>query len=129
MEKFPKSCRLRQRGMISRLFREGKVFYMHPFKVLWCSVEPQFTTHPQVLLSVSRKNFKRAVDRNRIRRLMKEAYRKNQHWLFQNDPDQQKPVILAIVYTGNAIPEFHEVMDKIMAILKRLSGDYEKSAG
>jgi ribonuclease P protein component len=72
---FRKEERLSKEKQIQELFDKGSSFYLFPFKVLFLpQADPASPVH-QVLISVSKRNFKRAVDRNLIKRRMREAYR------------------------------------------------------
>lgn len=76
---FKKDERLRSRRTIDRLFKRGstevQTFYLFPFRVLYLTAPQATSTLPEVLFSVSKRNFKKAVDRNLIRRRCREAYR------------------------------------------------------
>ena len=71
----PKSERLYKKKDIQELFDKGSSFYLYPFRI-FVQKQSEQNIH-QVLFSVSKKNFKKAVDRNRIKRRMREAYRLN----------------------------------------------------
>jgi ribonuclease P protein component len=75
----------------------------------------------QAAFSVPKRNFKRAVDRNRIKRLMKEVYRlnKREHYLALSDNDVQ--VAMMFVFIGKEKPEMALVEEKIKVILQRFS--------
>ena len=83
----------------------------------------------QVLVSVSKRNFKNAVDRNRIKRLVREVYRKNKNILYETRNRQGKLLLLGIIFTGKTIPEYAEVEQKIILILHRLNELNGKAAG
>ena len=76
MFSFSKAERLCSRKAIDKLFAEGKSFTLFPLRILHL---PQETN--QVLISVSKRRFKRAVDRNAIKRRIREGYRLNKHIL------------------------------------------------
>lgn len=69
---------------------------------------------------MSAKNFKKAVDRNRIKRLMREAYRLQKNNLGQNLKEQDKKLAVFFIYTGNRVPEYEDVAEKIHMALNRL---------
>jgi ribonuclease P protein component len=74
---FKKEERLNKEKWIQELFEKGSSFILYPFRVVFLPhPDPQFPAH-QVLISVSARNFKKAVDRNTIKRRIREAYRLN----------------------------------------------------
>lgn len=70
---------------------------------------------PQVMFSVSKKKFKSAVKRNRIKRLMKEAYRLNKHKVADS------PYLIAFVYTSDELPQFKFIDKRVQKALNKLS--------
>lgn len=115
---FPKSERLYKKKDIQELFDKGSSFYLYPFRVI-VQKQPEPNTN-QVLFSVSKRNFKRAVDRNKIKRRMREAYRLNKA-LLPNTPNWQ----MAYIYTAKDILEFDQIRDKMIASFKRI-GEHDK---
>jgi ribonuclease P protein component len=112
---FHKEERLKKEKHIQELFGKGSSFYLFPFKVLL--IEHPDSAYPfhQVLFSVSKRNFKRAVDRNLIRRHMREAYRLQKGIL----PAQPR-LILCLIYTHKDLPIPTEIHKKLKLILERL---------
>jgi ribonuclease P protein component len=83
-------------------------------------VDTPVITHLQTGVTVSKKYFKKAVSRNRIKRLMKEAYRLQKNDL-QNELTQKNIQLECfLMYTGNELPEYNLVFEKMTNILKRL---------
>lgn len=111
---FPKSERLHSKKLIEELFNEGSYFYLYPFRVSYLFKE-DLADYPQVMFSVSKRKFKSAVKRNRIKRLMKEAYR------LKKSSVADKQVLLAFVYTSDEMPEFKFVQKRVEKALKKLS--------
>ena len=118
---FTKAERLHERKLIQQLFKEGSSFFKHPFKVIYLPVKRNDGPSARVLVSVSKRNFKKAVDRNRIKRLIREAYRLNKHLLSpEYVTPQDTSLLIGFIYTGKNLPDFQEVEQKIMLILQEL---------
>jgi len=103
---FRKEERLYKRKIIQELFEKGSSFYLHPFKVILLP-QPESSVH-QVLLSVSSRNFKRAVDRNLIKRRMREAYR------LQKSKLPEAKLALAFLYSAKEILPFQDMQQKML---------------
>src|SRR5690242_16493418 len=82
---FSKNERLSSQKEIDQLFKEGKSLNSPPLKLIWFKKEIPDSSIPyvQVMFGVPKKNFSRAVDRNRIKRLMRESYRLSKNELFE----------------------------------------------
>ena len=74
----------------------------------------------QTGFTVSSRQFKKAVDRNRIKRLMREAYRLQKNDLLLKLNTSQKQLAVFFIYVGNELPEYQILFDKTGAVLKRL---------
>ena len=117
---FTKKERLSSKKLIDQLFTEGKTFFSYPFKVFYLFKETEEEFPVQVLITVSKKNFKKAVDRNKIKRLVREGYRKNKLLLHDYLNEKNKSVLLGLVYVGETIPLSQEIEQKLILILQRL---------
>ncbi len=115
-----KEERLKSRKVIELLFKEGKSFSNFPFRVVWKYLQQENNFFLQAGFTVSPKYFKKAVDRNRIRRLMKEGYRLQKNELQQNLEHSNKRLGIFFIYVGKEIPEYPLIVEKIAAILVRL---------
>lgn len=74
----------------------------------------------QAGVSVSNRHFKRAVDRNRIKRLMRESYRLQKNSLFESLKASGKGMVVFIIYTGKEVPPYQEVYQATTTIIKKL---------
>lgn len=101
------------------LFKEGKSFSHFPFRVMYIQTENQ-PSCLQTGFTVSTRNFKKAVDRNRVKRLMRESYRLQKNNLKISLEENHKKFSVFFIYTGNELPKYEEVFDKIGSALKRL---------
>ena len=117
--RFKKQERLKSRKLIEQLFKEGKSFSSFPFRVIWLFTENR-ETPLQTGFTVSSRHFKRAVDRNRIKRLMRDAYRLQKNDLLRVLTQQPKQLAIFIIYNGNELPEYEMVFEKTGSLLKRL---------
>ncbi len=114
-----KNERLKSRKQIELLFNEGKKFSITPFRVHY--VFNELANPPlQFGVGVSNKNFKKAVDRNRIKRLVREAYRLQKNTLFQKVKEKKGQLNVFFIYNGKEIPEYKDVFVKMNKILDKL---------
>lgn len=122
---FRKDEILRKNKLIEHLFAEGNSFFIHPFKVFYL-VTPLETKYPaQILITAGKRAFKFAVNRNRVKRQIREVYRLNKHTLYEHLAGQQKQCILAIIYTSNSPIPTEDLDIKIKAIINRLIKELE----
>ena len=116
---FSKEEHLCRKKLIQELFGQGSSFGLYPLRFIWRPAEAPTSAPPQVLISVSKRTFKRAVDRNRLKRLMREAYRLNKHRLMEA-PEGHPVALLGLIYTGKEEKPFAVVEKKLISGLERL---------
>lgn len=112
--------RLKSRKLIDQVFRQGKSFVVFPYRVYYLFAD----TIPgplQAGFTVSSKNFKKAVDRNRIKRLMREGYRLQKKDLETGLIRDQKKMAVFFLYIGKELPAWEGIKEKLMVTLKKLS--------
>ena len=115
---FRKADKLKSRKTIDELFSKGNSFSNFPFKVIWLPKNKEASL--QVAVGVSSRNFKKATERNRIKRLMKEAYRLQKEKLQVQLQQQDQQLSVFILYMGKELPEYEVVFEKIGTIINRL---------
>jgi ribonuclease P protein component len=115
-----KNERLKSRKSIEQLFSEGKKIIVAPYRVLY-SVSGAANT-PSLLFTagVSAKHFKKAVDRNRIKRLTREAWRLQKNELGKRIMSTTIQLHVFFIYTGKELPEYEEVFKKAGMIIDKL---------
>ena len=111
-----KKERLSKEIWIKQLFENGSSFYFHPFKVLYLPHPDSGSTTNQVIFSVSKRQFKRAVDRNTIKRRLREAYRLNKSAL-----SQPEKWLIAYIYTAKTILPSETFQQKVLGTIQKIS--------
>ncbi len=114
----PKNERLSRKKLIKVLFEKGLSQKLYPIRLIYLPHPENSGTH-QALFSVSKKNYKRAVDRNRLKRQMREAYRLNKHIITCNQ-ELKVPFLLAYIYIGKEKLSYGQIEEKIIISLHRL---------
>lgn len=130
MEKytFKKEERLCSKRSIDDLFHNGSSFVVYPFRVVYLAYEPQERPFPaQAILSVPKKRFKRAVDRNHLKRQMRECYRQQKHALYAFLQDNALHMSLAVQYVSNEKLPFETLKAKTAQLLARLEHEIDQS--
>ncbi len=120
-QSFGKAERLNSKKLMDELFKKGSSFVLYPFRVYWMKHEQQVPSQMQILMGASKKNFARAVDRNRVKRLMRESYRKNKNTLTVTLPTNPKNLAVAFLFSDKKLPEYQFVEQKMIAALTMLS--------
>ena len=124
MYTFKKEERLCNKKLIDGLFANGSSFLCYPFRVSWQHAEFADIPFPvQVLIAVSKKRFKHAVDRNLIKRHTREAYRLNKYDLYLKLVTADKKITLSINYIGKELSAFDLVQKKMKKLFLQLEND------
>ena len=123
-----KDERLKSLKLIDQVFSEGRKFSVASYRIFFLikkipgnqlrTVAPSVTI--QFGVGVSGKNFKKAVDRNRVKRLIRESYRLQKNELQEILKQKKQLLNLFFVYTGKTLPDFNTTKEKVDVILKRL---------
>lgn len=116
-----KDERLHHQKRIDLLFQEGKSFIAYPLRVVYIAKEtkdpnsePKLCPEISILVSVSKKKFKRAVKRNRVKRLIREAYRLNKYNVNNELPASCNSIDIAFIYLKDELPQYTEIEKAII---------------
>ncbi|MFW6019254.1 MAG: ribonuclease P protein component [Bacteroidales bacterium] len=119
--------RISNKKELNLLFRLGISFFIYPFHVFVVGTKPKKQHTIKVLVSASKKKVKKASQRNHLKRLMREAYRKNKHSLSNYYSQKHDTTLLiAIIYTDEKTLSAEKVEQKIQAIIQRLLSLHDK---
>lgn len=113
-QSFKKIEKLKSQKLIEKLFSEGKSIAVYPLRLVYLKTSFEDPVKFKVGVSVSKRNFKKAVDRNRIKRLMREAYRLNKSKYFNNITNQYAFMIL---YIGKSETDFNTISKKMSTLM------------
>ena len=118
---FGKKEKLKSRKVIEQLFNEGKSITKYPLKLYYLSM-PEQESRFKTAVSVPKKNFRKAVSRNRIKRQLREAYRLNKDLIFNNIEGN---FAFLILYLGKEIPDYGEIDSSLKNVFRRLVNEKE----
>ena len=121
--------RLKSRKQIEQLFKEGKKISLFPLYVYYQVT--QLTTNDsrplaRIGVGVSSKNFKKAVDRNRIKRLIRESYRLQRPNFSNTIKANNQQLNMFFIYRGKELPDYKLVYEKVAIALQKISLHIEK---
>jgi len=118
---FSKNERLCSKKYIEELYKKGSSTFLYPFRIVYLTQSSSELSgpFPKILISVPKRLFKKAVDRNKLKRQIREAYRKNRHDFFNESEQGQIPVFLSIVYVGKEKLPYIQLERKLISILLR----------
>ena len=118
---FPKSEKLKSRKVITSLFEHGNAEYHFPLKLSWLSSPDYSVSGVKAGFSVPKKKFKRAVDRNMIKRKIREAYRLNKSEFIEICKSKNISVSLFFIYTSDKIVDYQKIQEVLISQLNNIS--------
>lgn len=122
MFEFPKNQKLCRDKVIERLFSNSNSFLEQPFRLIWRFAEAD--KEPiKSLIVVPKKRLKLATQRNKVKRRIREAFRKNKSTLEEYLKDNKRQINLAIIYQEEEILTYILIEEKIKVLLGRLKDD------
>ena len=117
-----KAERLSRKRDIDLLFAEGQSFIAYPLRVVYTVIEEQRSVPASILISVSKKKFKRAVKRNAVKRQIRESYRIRKQALFEPLQTTGRYLAIAFIVLEKELAAY-ETMEKAMEKAIRLLGE------
>ncbi|HTL81395.1 MAG TPA: ribonuclease P protein component [Bacteroidia bacterium] len=130
---FQKSERLSGKKIFDTLIKEGNSFFLFPFRVIWMETKEEMPFPARVAFAVPKKNFKKAVDRNHIKRICRESYRRHKAPFYEALLADNRKLNVLFVFLHKSPVELKECDAKIVLTLQRLikandgTGDRKKT--
>lgn len=121
---YPKNERLKSKTTIGLLFSEGKSVSKYPLRLVYRQAEENSEEQTKIGVSVSKKYFKKAVDRNYFKRVLRETYRLNKHLLLNNL--NQSYSIMLFYQTKDRL-SYEEINTKMIQLFEKFSLQINKS--
>lgn len=118
--RFTKQEKLTGETVVTELFLQGASFIAYPVRVVWSASKSEDSPSLKVLMSVPKKKLKHAVDRNRVKRLLREAYRLHKEELTTMVTVQQLQVRMAFVWIPNEVLDYAKVERKVIDALSKM---------
>ena len=118
--RFYKEERLCSKKQIEYLFEKGRSFNIYPLRMMVTETGADMKFPVQAMFVVPKKNFKRAADRNKLRRRMREIYRLNKTSAYSMLQNDGRKVILALLYTAKKKEEFGMIESSLLKLLSKI---------
>ena len=115
--------RLKSKKLIEKLYEEGKSIKVFPLRMVYIQTEHTSKFPVQVGVSVPKRNFKSAVDRNRIKRLLRETYRKEKYTVYNA---VNKPHVFMISYIARDEWKYADIEHKMQKLLTLFVAEINK---
>lgn len=122
--------RLKSRKEIERLFQGGsQACTQYPLRLVWRPMERRRSAFPiQMTVSVSKRRFKHAVDRNRVKRLVREAYRLHKPALYEQLGEEAEQLAWMIIFIGKDMPDYKRVNKAMQKLHKKFLRQYNPAS-
>lgn len=128
MNTFKKEERLCSRKHLDLLFKEGSSFLIYPFRITHFSLPPVSDTVAKVVINVPKKRYKKAVDRNLLKRRIREVYRLNKEQLLYPELEKTEQLtLLGVQFVGKEIYAVPFLEKKMILVFKRLLDTFQQN--
>jgi len=122
-----KAERINSNITIEDIFRKGDSVFSYPYRLVWIENKLDEDIVPaEILLSVGKKRFKKAVDRNAIKRLIRETYRINKNVIWEHCKQNNIKLQMGIVYVGKEISDFDSHNKAMKKLIEKLLNSISK---
>jgi ribonuclease P protein component len=121
---YPKNERLKSKTTIGLLFSEGKSVSKYPLRLVYREEKGEVDEKIKIGVSVSKKYFKKAVDRNYFKRVLRETYRLNKHLLWDN---LQEPYSIMFFYQSKDRLSYAEINTKTIQLFEKFLQQVNKT--
>ena len=113
---FLKNERTLSKKSINSIYNSGNSIYSQSLKLMWInSISSNLKI--QLLISVPKKNIKKAVDRNYVKRLIKEIYKRNKPFIYNLI---SSPIKIILIYNKTTLPEFNKLKIELLTLFEKL---------
>lgn len=120
MNRFTKSERIHSKSEIDSLFLTGESLFVYPFKIIIKTSDTVSLPRVKILISVPKKKYSKAVDRNRIKRLIRESYRLNKNVLLNHLNDNHPSLQIAFIYVDKKIAPYSSIEKSMIKSLDKI---------
>ena len=118
-----KEERLKSKKLISKLFTDGNSIKVFPLRMVYLQTEHTSNFPAQIGVSVPKRKFKKAVDRNKIKRLLRESYRTQKNIMYSNI---DQPYVFMISYLAKEEWNYHDIEKKMTLLLHKFTEEIKK---
>lgn len=119
---YSKAEKLKSRKVIESLFTEGKSVGVFPLRLFYIEIPESDASVTKTAVTVSKKNFRLAVHRIKIKRLLREAFRLNKHLILEN---ASKKYALLFLYVGKEMPQYHQLDASIKKLMHKFTSEQQ----
>ena len=116
-----KKERITGKNKIDNLFTNGKSFLKYPLKIVYIECESDSEYPASILISVPKKRLKLAFKRNKIKRLIREAYRLNKNTIVNDLLCSEKQINIAFVYVKDDLTNYETIERSMRKVLNELA--------
>lgn len=117
---FSRNERLCRTRLIEELFEKGNTFYNSLFKVLWAIPDSPIPFPAQLAISVPKKGFRHATDRNLLKRRIRESYRRRKHRLYSFLKEQNISITFILIYRSSKIADYDSIDRAVEEVIEKL---------